>query len=181
MSDNEFINVYVKLVNDTLNEAFNKNLVLQAQLEIAKRQIAGIDGLNARIHELENVSSDNVAHLTHLAASDEHINSLEQKVYDLSTQLNAKTQEAAKAVADVKNITLDNESLRSKLSHLDTFKSELLTARSQIKELSAVKDTLEKRVKELEEPKVVMPVLNKKTAKTPKKVVVGLPLEQDSF
>lgn len=61
MNDQAFINTYVRILNDTLTEAFNKNIVLQAQLEVATANANKASELENRLRELAGVVSENEA------------------------------------------------------------------------------------------------------------------------
>lgn len=110
MNDQQFVNAYVRILNDTLNEAISKNLVLQAQLDVAKNHNANVAELENKIKELSsvstNVSSDNNA---------------------LQKQLNV-----IKGQLDHANAQLSNKN-----SHVETFKKELVDARNLVKQLTS--------------------------------------------
>jgi len=102
MNDQQFVNAYIRILNDTLTDAFSKNLVMQAQLEAAKQNIGRVGELEAKIKELTDFSSDNNALLSQLS--------------NLKTQLEHA-----------------NNQTNAKNSHLETFKRELVDARTQLK------------------------------------------------
>lgn len=109
MNDQLFVNTYIKLLNDTLTEAVNKNLVLQAQLEVAKHtnakaaeSEAKVGELEAKVKQFSSLSSDNTA---------------------LQTQINSLKAQLEQAHSQVNN----------KNSHVETFKRELVDARNVIK------------------------------------------------
>ena len=83
MNDQQFVNAYIRLLNESLGEAFNKNLVLQAQLEVSKQNGTKTAELEAKIKELTNVSSDNNALLSQL-------NSLKAQLDQANANLNTK-------------------------------------------------------------------------------------------
>lgn len=83
MNDQQFVNAYIRLLNESLGEAFNKNLVLQAQLEVSKQNGNKTAELEAKIKELTNVSSDNNALLSQL-------NSLKAQLDQANANLNTK-------------------------------------------------------------------------------------------
>jgi chromosome segregation ATPase len=109
MNDQLFVNTYIKILNDTLTEAINKNLVLQAQLEVTKQTAAKTaeyetknKELEERLHNLSSVSSNN--------------NVLQNKIDSLRSQLDQT-----------------NAQVINKNSHVETFKRELIDARNVIK------------------------------------------------
>jgi len=109
MNDQLFVNTYIKILNDTLTEAINKNLVLQAQLEVTKQTAAKTaeyetknKELEERLHNLSSVSSNN--------------NALQNEIDSLRSQLDQT-----------------NAQVNNKNSHVETFKRELIDARNVIK------------------------------------------------
>jgi chromosome segregation ATPase len=105
MNDQQFVNAYIRILNDTINEAMNKNLVMQAQLEISKQTGARIAELEAKIKELTSLSSDNSALQTQL-------NNLKAQLEQSNSQLNNKNshvetfkRELIEARNTIKNIT----------------------------------------------------------------------------
>jgi len=109
MNDQTFVNEYIKILNETLTDAFSKNLVMQAQLAVTKQQSDKTAELEAKIRELSNVSSDNNA-LQH------QINALNNQIQSLNGQL--------------ENV---NNQLANRTSHIDTFKRELVESRNALK------------------------------------------------
>lgn len=129
MTDNDFVNAYVKVLNETLVEAVNKNLVMQAQLQVAQASTNRVAELEAKLNEVSNGHND------------------DSRVHALESQL-----------VDLKNIQLDNQALlkqldeaKLKVSHMETFKNELVSTRQQLKAVLVEKAALETRIVELEE------------------------------
>lgn len=83
MNDQQFVNAYIRILNDTVSEAINKNLVMQAQLEVSKQGSNKVTELEAKIRELTNLSSDNNALQTQL-------NNLKAQLDQSNSQLNNK-------------------------------------------------------------------------------------------
>lgn len=106
MNDQQFVNAYIRILNDTLTDAFSKNLVMQAQLEAAKQHTARIAELENKIKELTDFSSDNNALLAQLS--------------NMKTQLEHVTNQ-----------------MNSKNAHAETFKRELIEARTQLKNVES--------------------------------------------
>jgi chromosome segregation ATPase len=109
MSDQQFINSYVRILNDTINELMNKNIVMQAQLEVSKTNGARVAELEAKVKELTNISSDNNALQTQL-------NNLKSQLDNSNAQLNNKNghvetfkRELIEARTALKNATMQHE------------------------------------------------------------------------
>lgn len=146
MNQEKFVNTYVELLNATLTEALQKNLVLQVQKTIAEQEISD---------------------------AEQKVRSIEQKIKELTSQkdqeignLKGQLNEERKQIAIVSN---EREEIRKTNQHVDTFKTELVKARAEINqlkdELSAknlIVDELLNKVSLLEQEKVVV-----KSKKTP--------------
>lgn len=131
MDQEKFVNQYIELLNATVSEAIQKNLVIQAQKKI-------IEAENAEIKEiLKNISTEK-----------------DREIDSLKSQLNqSRRQEAITGN--------EKEELKKSIQHVDTFKNELIKARSDIENLLIVikekdkeLDKLRPKVETKEEPKV---------------------------
>lgn len=109
MNDQLFVNAYIKILNDTLTEAVNKNLVLQAQLEVAKHTGAKAGEYEAKVRELEGKIQE-------LSSVSSNNNALQNQINSLKAQLEQT-----------------NAQVNNKNSHVETFKRELVDARNIIK------------------------------------------------
>lgn len=107
MNDQIFVNTYIKILNDTLTEAIGKNLVLQAQLEIAKTTASKVVDLENKIKELTSVSSEN-------GALQNQLNSLKSQLEQANAQVsnkNSHVETFKRELVDARNIikNLNNE------------------------------------------------------------------------
>ncbi len=125
MNDQLFVNAYIRILNETLSEAFNKNLVMQAQLEVAKKTNDRTAELEAKIKELTAVSTDN-------NALQSQLNALKNQVEQVNAQANTKNAHVEtfkRELIDARNIikaqSLEIETLRSATdSVVDTITAE---------------------------------------------------------
>ncbi len=100
MNDQLFVNAYIRILNETLSEAFNKNLVMQAQLEVAKKTNDRTAELEAKIKELTAVSTDN-------NALQSQLNALKNQVEQANAQANTKNAHVEtfkRELVDARNI-----------------------------------------------------------------------------
>ncbi len=132
MNDQQFVNAYVRILNDTVNEAINKNLVMQAQLEVSKQTGNRVAELEAKIKELTNYSSDNNA----LQAQ---LNSLKAQLDQSNSQLNNKNghvetfkRELVDARNALKNATAQHQDELKNLNNENQKKVDLLTAEIEL-------------------------------------------------
>lgn len=129
MNDQQFVTTYVRILNDTLNEAINKNLVMQAQLEIAKAQLSVMAELENKIKELSNVSSDN-------NALQNNINILKGQLDQANAQLLSKNSHSdtfKKELVDARNI------IKQYADKVETLNAEIELLNQQIEELKSRK------------------------------------------
>ena len=131
MNQEKFINSYVELLNTTLTEAIQKNIVLQVQKKIAESEISGIqDKLKNEFHlELEKNKAVQNYNLE-----------LEKTISILKSELDESVKQ--------KNI-LSAELAESKkaASHVDTFKNELVKTKN---DTVLITEELNKKTKEFE-------------------------------
>jgi chromosome segregation ATPase len=100
MNDQLFVNAYIRILNETLSEAFNKNLVMQAQLEVSKKSNDRSAELEAKIKELTAVSTDN-------NALQSQLNALKSQVEQANAQANTKNAHVEtfkRELVDARNI-----------------------------------------------------------------------------
>jgi len=127
MNDQEFVNEYIRILNETVNEAITKNIVMQAQLSLSKKQSERILELETRIRELTSVSSD--------------INALKSQLDHANLQLNNKNshfETFKRELVESRNII--KESAREK----DSLNAEIESLKQQIDELKSRKKKKEK-------------------------------------
>jgi len=127
MNDQEFVNEYIRILNETVNEAITKNIVMQAQLSLSKKQSERILELETRIRELTSVSSD--------------INALKSQLDHANLQLNNKNshfETFKRELVESRNII--KESVREK----DSLNAEIESLKQQIDELKSRKKKKEK-------------------------------------
>ena len=132
MNDKNFVYAYIWIINDTLTDAFNKNLVMQAQLEATKQHTARIAELENKIKELTDFSSDNSALLSQLSnlktqlehtnnqanAKNVHLETFKRELVDARAQLKNAESEHSKVVnalnAEIELLKTEVEELKTK-------------------------------------------------------------------
>ncbi len=144
MNDQVFVNTYIKILNDTLTEAINKNLVMQAQLEIARTSAAKVVELENKIKELTSVSSENNTLQT-------QINSLKSQLEQSNAQISSKNnhvetfkRELIDARNIIKNLNKDHEiKVESLNSEIETLKRDIQELKSKKRKKKEALNTLE--------------------------------------
>lgn len=127
MDQEKFVNQYIELLNATVAESIQKNLILQTQKKIAEVE-------NSEFREaLKTISADK-----------------DKEIESLKVQLNqSRRQEAITGN--------EKEELRRSIQHVDTFKNELLKTRAENEELLAIikqKDKEIENLKDKNKPKI---------------------------
>ena len=116
MNQEKFVNQYIEILNATVTEAIQKNLVLQSQKRVTELEL---EEIKKAIDELVKGQK----------SKDAEIESLKQ-------QLNASRRETVVAGNE-------REELRKSIQHVDTFKNELVKTRTEIDNLNAEIQTKE--------------------------------------
>jgi exonuclease SbcC len=119
MDQEKFVNQYIELLNATVAESIQKNLILQTQKKIAEVE-------NSEFREaLRTIGADK-----------------DREIDSLKTQLNqSRRQEAISGN--------EKEELRRSIQHVDTFKNELLKTRAENEELLAIIKQKDKEIEKL--------------------------------
>lgn len=127
MNKEKFINYYISLLNSTVSEAINKNLVIQAEKKVLEDELLELKKLEDLIVSMRT----------------EHQN----QINDLKNQLNE-----ARKQKEVSSI--ENNELKKSVQHVDTFKNELSKERtineSLMKELDEKSIEIENLKKQIE-------------------------------
>lgn len=113
MNEQAFINAYIKLLNDSFNEAINKNLVLQAQLEVAKKDVGRVAELEEKVKQLSTESYDNSGLVG-------RVNELERQLVDARSQLANK---ALQAETFKKEVIQCRETIKHLMNEVQVLKS----------------------------------------------------------
>ena len=151
MNDQLFVNAYIRILNETLSEAFNKNLVMQAQLEVSKKTNDRAAELEAKIKELTAVSTDN-------NALQSQLNALKNQVEQANAQANTKNAHVEtfkRELVDARNI------IKTQANEIESLKTatnrvvDALNAESQKKvdSLTAEIELLKNEIEELKSRK----------------------------
>jgi len=151
MNDQLFVNAYIRILNETLSEAFNKNLVLQAQLEVAKKTNDRTAELEAKVKELTAISTDH-------NALQSQLNSLREQLETSKAQANSKNAHVEtfkRELVDARNIiktqTTEIESLKSATNKVvDAINAE---NQKKVDSLSAEIELLKTHIEELKSRK----------------------------
>ena len=133
MNDQQFVNAYIRILNDTLTDAFSKNLVMQAQLEAAKQHTARIAELENKIKELTDFSSDNNALLAQLS-------NMKTQLEHVTNQMNSKNAHVEtfkRELVDARNQLKNNESEHLKV--VETLNVEIESLKKEVEELKSKK------------------------------------------
>ena len=112
MNQEKFVNQYIELLNATVTEAINKNLVIQSQKLVIEKELEEIrTTIKGYEDAVKKISADK-----------------DREIENLKNQLNASRKETAIAGNE-------REELKRNAQHVETFKAELVKTRSRISEL----------------------------------------------
>lgn len=134
MNDQDFVNEYIRVLNETVNEAITKNIVMQAQLSVSKKVADRTSELESRIRELTSVSSDNNALQSQLNALKGQLEGANQQLYNKNSHVETFKRE----LVDARNV------IRSHALEKDSLIAEIESLKQQIEELKSKKKKKEK-------------------------------------
>jgi hypothetical protein len=112
MNQEKFINTYIELLNGTLTESINKNLVLHAQKKVAELDLFE---LKNNFEEIEKRYSNQ------LREKQGEVDSLRYELGEMRKQRDVFTSEASE--------------LKKNVNHIETFKNELIKERTEKEKL----------------------------------------------
>jgi len=133
MNDQNFVNAYIRILNDTLTDAFSKNLVMQAQLEAAKQNIGRVGELEAKIKELTDFSSDNNALLGQLSNMKTQLEHVTNQMNSKNAHVETFKRELVDARAQLKNVESEH------LKVIDALNAEIGLLKTEVEELKSKK------------------------------------------
>jgi chromosome segregation ATPase len=140
MNDQQFVNEYIRVLNETLSEAFNKNLVMQAQLAVSKKVGDKTAELEAKLQNLTNLSSDN--------------NALQSQIGALTSQLEQTRSSLEQRTSHTETFKRDLVDARNQLKNaLDNLEKERLSHNAKVDSLNVEIESLKKEVEELKSKK----------------------------
>lgn len=133
MNDQNFVNAYIRILNDTLTDAFSKNLVMQAQLEAAKQNTGRVAELEAKIKELTDFSSDNNALLAQLSNMKTQLEHVTNQMNSKNAHVETFKRELVDARAQLKNVESEH------LKVVDALNAEIELLKTEVEELKSKK------------------------------------------
>lgn len=144
MNDQIFVNTYIKILNDTLTEAIGKNLVLQAQLEIAKTAASKVVDLENKIKELTSVSSENGALQNQLKTLKSQLDQANAQVSNKNNHVETFKRELVDARNSIKNLQSEH-ALKVELlnAEIETLKKNIEELKSRKKKKKEALNTLD--------------------------------------
>jgi chromosome segregation ATPase len=161
MNQEKFINAYVELLQSTLTEALQKNLVLQVQKKLIEDETSSSEQTIMKLKEDSR---------SLLSSKQNEIDSLKSQLNDCRTQAAIAGNEREEYK---RNILNEREEYKKNIQHVDTFKNELIKSRQEVetllidkknkdKEIEILKQRVIEKEKEIHELKNPVP---KKTVK----------------
>lgn len=135
MNQEKFVNQYIELLNGTVTEAINKNLVIQSQKLVLEKELEEVRStIKGYEDAVKKITTDK-----------------DREIENLKNQLNTYRKESVVAGNE-------REELRKNLQHVETFRTELLKARVEI---DGLKEALGKREDEVNKLNAILEEKNK--------------------
>lgn len=159
MDQEKFVSTYIELLNSTVSEAIQKNIVAQAQKRVLEKEKSEI----VQQYELS------------LSELKQKMGLLEKEIVDLKQDLNNERQQVGALRVNMHEATVAKQ-------HFETFRNELAVSRQEnedLKKLIAEKDAELLRLQPKQVP-VVINKLGKKNTNTPETKVVKVKTVRDA-
>jgi predicted RNase H-like nuclease (RuvC/YqgF family) len=112
MNQEKFVNAYIELLNTTLTEAIQKNIVFQVQKKVTEEEVLQLQQTIEGLRTEKKLTEDKMT----------------QAISSMKNELNDARSQSSIAIRD-------RDETRKASQHLETFKSELIKARAEIEEL----------------------------------------------
>lgn len=131
MNQEKFVNAYIELLNTTLTEAIQKNIVFQVQKKVSEEELLQLQQTIEGLRVEKKLSEDKMS----------------QTISTMKSELNDARTQSSIAIRDREDVKKTNQ-------HLETFKAELVKARAEIEELNKRIEQYEKAEKKIVKKKV---------------------------
>lgn len=149
MNQEKFVSSYVDLLNSTLSEAIQKNIIIQSQKKV----------IELELEELKKYLSDNKN------SFDSMLVKKEKEITDLKNEINEERRQKQFSVNE-------NNELKKNSHHIETFKNQLLSVReentkliSEVEKKDMIISSLQEEIKKNKEVEEQTKTLSKKKVK----------------
>lgn len=162
----QFINVYVDLLNASFVDAVNKNLILQAQQKVAEMELASLKEINEKnisesleLNSLRNQLSATQNDLIVSKNATQHLESFKAELIKAREEIKEKSKQLETLNSELRVSKEQNEDKGIKL---DILNSQIIKSKQEIEEKNIKLDIL---ISELESVKKVISDLSFETEK----------------
>ena len=138
MGNEKYLNYYIEILTSTMNDCVIRNVSMQANAKISEdvieEQADRIEKLSGTVKELEEVNRK--LREGQVASENNTITDLKNKLVEKDRELSA----ASNQISELNNRFRDYDSVKSQVTHMDTFKSELIRAREELTRIRGEND-----------------------------------------
>ena len=138
MGNEKYLNYYIEILTSTMNDCVIRNVSMQANAKISEdvieEQADRIEKLSGTVKELEEVNRK--LREGQVASENNTITDLKNKLVEKDRELSA----ASNQISELNNKFRDYDSVKSQVTHMDTFKSELIRAREELTRIRGEND-----------------------------------------
>ena len=150
MGNEKYVNYYIELMTNTMQDAVLRNISMQTNLkigdEIINEQVKKIEELNALVENLKNETSSSQS------SAEQTINKIIEEKDIMGRTIREEKDEIINnlkvEINSLKGIKTDYENIKHQVNHVDTFRNELIKERQ---EHSRTRDDYEKKLNVLNE------------------------------
>jgi uncharacterized coiled-coil protein SlyX len=138
MGNEKYLNYYIEVLTSTMNDCVIRNVSMQANAKISEdvieEQADRIEKLSGTVKELEEVNRK--LREGQVASENNTITDLKNKLVEKDRELSS----ASNQISELNNKFRDYDSVKSQVTHMDTFKSELIKAREELTRIRGEND-----------------------------------------
>ena len=138
MGNEKYLNYYIEILTSTMNDCVIRNVSMQANAKISEdvieEQADRIEKLSGTVKELEEVNRK--LREGQVASENNTITDLKNKLVEKDRELSTMSNQ----ISELNNKFRDYDSVKSQVTHMDTFKSELIRAREELTRIRGEND-----------------------------------------
>lgn len=153
MDNEKFFNYYIKNLTNSLNEAVNKNIVLQTQQSLAMDELK----------ELKDLYDNTQSEFQRIISENTILRNEMEKLGNFAAEID-------KYKTEIFTLTKQIDALKSSGNHVETFKNELIKARKDVEDLRAENESLKDKSKDSSNAKMAQKQNIKITPKSNTKI-----------
>jgi DNA repair exonuclease SbcCD ATPase subunit len=135
MSNDKFINVYIDILQKTLNDWLLQNVSLQANARVSEdviqQQAENIEELNGKVEELDKVAKDLQQNKQN--EIDSQIKSYKDRIENLENAV----RDHLNTISSLNTVKSDYDNVKNQVQNVDSIRNELIKTQKELEEVKA--------------------------------------------